>query len=321
MAPTGAVTGARAAVLTFETERASVNAVAISPDGRHLVATVGGIVPMATVWLWALTNPTAEPVELTGGSAVGFLPDGRVAVAGNMVLIAHPDAPHKGAVRFALPELADVVLPDGRLLSVPTVSDRTSAPGTLIIAAVLPGATHEEIRLTLPKSAGKKPRVAVSPDGTRVAVAVELPEGARGLRRSGVRLFALPGGEPIGELDAVTGFLPELAWSPDGRYIAGVLGAKLVIWSTEDGKSRGELAAGGTRLFRGPRFHPSGRFLAAGGANIDGGVYCWNVGTWEELVGYRWPVGPIACVNFSPDGTLAVTGGEKGRILVWDVDG
>jgi WD40 repeat protein len=115
--------------------------------------------------------------------------------------------------------------------------------------------------------------------------------------------------------------LNALTWSPCGRYIAGVLGARLVVWSAEDGKTRGELEAGGTRLFRGPRFHPSGRFLAAGGANIDGGVYCWNVGTWEELTGFRWPVGPVACVNFSPDGTLAAAGGERGRILVWDVDG
>jgi WD40 repeat protein len=206
-------------------------------------------------------------------------------------------------------------------LSVSLVPEAVDAPSTLTLATLLPGRARVEARLTLPKTAGKKPNVAVSPDGGRVAVAVELPEGARGLRRSGVRFFALPGGEPVGELAAVNGTPPALAWSPDGRYIAGVLGAKLVVWSTEDGKPRGELEAGGTRLFCGPRFHPSGRFLAAGGANIDGGVYCWNVGTWEELVGYRWPVGPIACVNFSPDGTLAVTGGEKGRILVWDVDG
>jgi WD40 repeat protein len=95
---------------------------------------------------------------------------------------------------------------------------------------------------------------------------------------------------------------------------------RLVVWSVETGKILGELEAGGTRLFRGPRFHPSGRFLAAGGANIEGGVYCWNVGTWEELVGYRWPVGPVMCVTFSADGTLAAAGGEKGHIMVWDVD-
>jgi WD40 repeat protein len=117
------------------------------------------------------------------------------------------------------------------------------------------------------------------------------------------------------------GALVDLTWSPCGRYLAGVLGARLVVWAADTGKPVAELEAGGTRLFRGPRFHPSGRFLAAGGANLEGGVYCWGVGTWTELVGYRWPVGPVACLNFGPDGTLAAAGGERGRITVWDVDG
>jgi WD40 repeat protein len=162
--------------------------------------------------------------------------------------------------------------------------------------------------------------VPVAALGDRVALGSALPM-SRGKFRSAARLYSLPHGEPAGELEPTTGQLTSLAWSPCRRYVAGVLGARLVVWSAEDGRLRGELAAGGTRLFRGPRFHPSGRFLAAGGANLDGGVYCWNVGTWEELVGYRWPVGPVACVAFSPDGTLAAAGGERGRVLVWDVDG
>jgi WD40 repeat protein len=116
------------------------------------------------------------------------------------------------------------------------------------------------------------------------------------------------------------GMLRELTWSPCGRFLVGIISAKLVVWSAESGAVLGELEAGGTRLFRGPCFHPSGNFLAAGGANVEGGVYSWGVGTWTELVGYRWPVGPVMCVSFSPDGTLAAAGGERGHVLVWDVD-
>jgi WD40 repeat protein len=312
-------------VLAFEGERTIVDTVAISPDGRYLLASAGG------VRLWSLTNPHADPIELTGGHAIGFLPDGRLVVAGSVVLVAHPDAPHKGAVRFPAQEPVTAVLPDGRLLALirpmlllpgsgspprTGLSNSNLTEGELVLASIQPGGAREEARLPLPRTTLT---AAVSPDGRRVAVAVELP-AVRGRMRSAVRLLALTDGEQVGELAPSTGSLRSVTWSPDGRYIAGVLGAKLVVWSAEDGKTRGELEAGGTRLFCGPRFHPSGRFLAAGGANLDGGVYCWNVGTWEELVGYRWPVGPVVCVNFSPDGTLAVVGGERGRILVWDVD-
>lgn len=115
------------------------------------------------------------------------------------------------------------------------------------------------------------------------------------------------------------GYLNVLSWSPCDRFLAGVLGARLVVWSVEDGAAV-ELGTGTTRLFRAPCFHPSGNVLAAGGANLDGGVYSWEVGTWREIAGYRWPIGPVACVGFSPDGTLAAAGSERGRITVWDVD-
>lgn len=293
-------------MLTFDTGGGNVLAAAISPDNRHLA--VNGF------WLWSLADPAAPAIELTGGRRAGFLPDGRLVVAGDMLTLAHPDAPHKGAARFQTAEQFERVLPDGRLLSFPSRE--------VVVSAVAPGALREVARLACPDATR---HAALAPDGTRLAVGVTFRPAVGGpepvVRQSAVRVFDLVSGKPVSELISVQGELIALDWSPCGRYIAGVLGARLVVWSVEDGKTRGELEAGGTRLFRGPRFHPSGRFLAAGGANVDGGVYCWNVGTWEELVGFRWPVGPVTSVNFSPDGTLAVAGGERGRVLVWDVDG
>lgn len=286
-------------MLTFDTGGGGVWAAAISPDNRYLV--VNGF------WLWSLADPAAPAIELTGGRRAGFLPDGRLVVVGDMIALTHPDAPHKGAARFQTVEPFTHVQPDGRLLGL--LGD------VVVVAAIQSDGVREVGRIRCP---GTRTAV-VAADSRRVAVAAALPP-VDGKPRSAVRLFELGNDEPTGELEPAAGELMSLDWSPCGRYIAGVLGARLVVWSAEDGKLRGEREAGGTRLFRAPRFHPSGRFLAAGGANIDGGVYCWAVGTWEELVGFRWPVGPVASVNFSPDGTLAVAGGERGRVLVWDVE-
>jgi WD40 repeat protein len=99
-----------------------------------------------------------------------------------------------------------------------------------------------------------------------------------------------------------------------------VIGASLVVWDATTGERVGELATRATRLFRGPVFHPSGRFLAAGGANLEGGVFAWDTTTWQELAGYHWPVGPVMKVAFRPDGMVAAAAGEKGQITVWDVD-
>lgn len=72
------------------------------------------------------------------------------------------------------------------------------------------------------------------------------------------------------------------------------------------------------RIFTSLAFHPSGRFLAA--TSNDSTVKLYDTSNWALATTYSWDVGRMRSVAFSPDGTLAATGSDTGRVVVWDVD-
>src|SRR5262249_39753174 len=72
------------------------------------------------------------------------------------------------------------------------------------------------------------------------------------------------------------------------------------------------------RHFTGIAFHPSGRYLAA--TSNDETVKLYDTTTWELARTFTWKIGRMRSIAFSPDGTLAAAGGDKGKVVVWDVD-
>ena len=42
--------------------------------------------------------------------------------------------------------------------------------------------------------------------------------------------------------------------------------------------------------------------------------------TLRELKSFKWGIGKLHSVAFSPDGTLGAAGGDKGQVALWDVD-
>jgi WD40 repeat protein len=70
--------------------------------------------------------------------------------------------------------------------------------------------------------------------------------------------------------------------------------------------------------FTGIAFHPSGRYLAA--TSNDATVKFYDTTTWEVARTFTWDIGRMRSIAFSPDGTLAAAGSDKGKVVVWDVD-
>jgi WD40 repeat protein len=73
-----------------------------------------------------------------------------------------------------------------------------------------------------------------------------------------------------------------------------------------------------SKAFTGLAFHPSGRFLAT--TSNDGTVKLYDTATWAVAGRFDWDIGRLRSVAFSPDGMLAAAGGDKGKVVVWDVD-
>jgi WD40 repeat protein len=172
-----------------------------------------------------------------------------------------------------------------------------------------------------------------STDGQRLATAdispsIKVFEVATGK----VLLLILPAdftivqgkGLPVQSLDGPSGRTASLAFSPDGKRLAGggVAGGEkepgeLKVWEADTGKAIFTLRH--QRAILSVVYSPDGKQLAAG--TLDGAVKVWDAQTGADLRELRHEgagFGQIHSVSFSPDGKWLASGGGKGTIKVWE---
>lgn len=145
--------------------------------------------------------------------------------------------------------------------------------------------------------------LAYSPDGRFLAT---------GNRSDGLRLWR---GKTIAEQWAEPAAV--LAWSPDGHLTWG-LEERLAVARPESGEPLRVWNVREVGHFFALAFSPDNRRLLAG---TDRGVCAFHDAlAGQQTAAFEWGIGPIHSVAFAPDGLTCAAGGEKGQVVVWDVD-
>jgi WD40 repeat protein len=303
----------------------SIYALAFSPDGQWL-ATAGQHSP---VRLWAVGEPAAEPLTLTGGEkfswALTFSPDGRWLAAGNedgtvqLWTMAKPLGEPQILDGFPGGVRAMAFSPDSQWLAAGSAKGfLTDAERTVLVdgseqlwALKVPTAELVERRAHM----GGVHAVAFSPDGQWLAV-----------RNADESVESRSWNRPVTQSNVLVGAQSSralLAFSPDARWLVGgsdsFLQEEVRLWPAN------ALTAEPLRLRVGRgeiygAFSADGRWLAAvAGSSPTARLWPATDPTSEPRL-LNGQASGNSSLAFGPDGRWLAIGGNDGIMRLWATD-
>jgi WD40 repeat protein/DNA-binding SARP family transcriptional activator/type II secretory pathway predicted ATPase ExeA len=200
---------------------------------------------------------------------------------------------------------------DGALLAIPL-------PAALDKVAVLDLHAPRQARPPLAPGIGMIWALALSPDGTRLAVGSNDASVPVLIDVNSGRVQKMIGGGHRG------GGVLSVSFAPDGKRLAsgGDNDQQAIIWDTQtrrpirrvqDPITNPEQPAGVT-----VGWSPDGSTLAMTGER--GRILLWRAADGRRLAAWTADTRSVVCVAFSPDGSLLAAGGEGDRqVTLWDV--
>jgi WD40 repeat protein/tRNA A-37 threonylcarbamoyl transferase component Bud32 len=299
----------------------TVQAVAISPDGRLVAAGGGFSAPRVEGWLKAWDAISGKlvwnPPPMSGTMVLGlaFRPDGQSLAVGYGRL---GDLKHTGHVQLhRVTDGSPVGDAFGKLAGGVNAVAFGRGGRRLAVAGL------ERIEIWDPET-----RVRVRPltgHATRVYCIAFHPDGKRlasGGPDNAIDLWDLASGASVQTFSGHRGPVEQIAFSPDGHQLASVSDDKSVrLWEVETGR---DLAAfhGHTHFVRALAFHPDGRRLLSG--SLDGTVKVWDTVT-SRPIALRGRSKRVFSVEFGDDGRHIVSksdGPSQGGVTtqLWDLD-
>lgn len=312
-------------VLSQKDERERVEVLRFSPDGRSLLTPLPGKI---RIWegLPNVSPPRIIPDILAMlGPAWNacFTPDGK-AILVHAQPLALCDL-NTGTVRqiplwntsvssncyFAL-------APDGKHFV--AIQSNYGTPAGWITCRPIdnPTADHAVWERELPRSVYYYP-VFLSEERFVVREAPPLLESNRHKAVPRFVVCSVQTGEVVSEWENRELDLAYLTVSPNRELLVGRGCTRIAVFpATDFSKPLVVIRNTSRKDFTGMAFHPSGKYLAA--TSNDETVKLYDTTIWEVSRTFTWKIGRMRSIAFSPDGTLAAAGSDKGQIVVWDVD-
>lgn len=287
------------------------------PDSRRLL--VGREMNDRTVAFSILTLPNGNRVDLPlarlefqSWSHSGYGPSVAIPASGDICHIAWEG------------KLFAFRTDDGQSLPVPpgitAYQVVISRDGQRLLAADL---TWQQRKLSAFEASGTGFKLVWDrPQGDRFAnVAGFLPDGERFISidfETGVSIRRFADGEEEKSVNYPAGTSHQPQFSPDGRFL-GIIGySSWYLYDTADlGKPRRITSTRSSGDYVSFAFHPGGKTFAMihGGPTL---VKIHDLETLKQIRTYKWKLGPLGAVAYSPDGAVGAAGSRDGRIVVWD---
>ena len=107
-----------------------------------------------------------------------------------------------------------------------------------------------------------------------------------------------------------------VAFSPDGKTLAGGGGEIVLLWDIDTGKTKRRLIRPTHRVFD-LAFSPDGKTLASGG--FERNINLWDPHTGEHKKTLTGHTAWVRSIAFSPDGKTLASRSDDGTVLLWDM--
>jgi WD40 repeat protein len=280
--------------------RHGVHSAAITPDGRYLAASTGGI----------LQGPRGRPNVVEPGELLLFDTTGKKPTAA-----LKSEAFDHRCLAFS---------PDGKTLAAGTSPQNRRGipmnPGGLV---ALWDVANAKALTPLKGHTGYVWSVAFSPDGKLLASASGVPDRKAG-GKGELKLWDVTTGKEKAALAGHEGQVQAVAFSPDGKLLAsGGEDGTVRLWDVAKGQQVASLKGHAAPVVAAV-FSPDSKLLATGGGDLSrdrspGELKLWDVAARAEKVGLSGHERVVHSVAFDHSGARLASGGRDGDVKVWAV--